>query len=358
MINIDENLLKKKRFEIGNIIKETRLSFNEKYSQEQMSEKIGLESRQAYANIENGITNIQLSHIIKFCEIFDCDVGYLFGEYKTKRSKTANIQKEIGLSESAITYLKDFYDEYKQSLKSMKTKSQSRKKAEQQYKEIEDTVKQSVDTNQNDTQTFFNNATDEMISNAIKEILSSDNIYKNKKNTDTDSKLTTAKKELDKIIQEENNARNKYLLTGMKLHTLNFILEYDKEYDLLNLIGRYLFGTPVFRNDITETAELYQEINTDITENNSVTQFLEKMPLDYLYQFDFKEGSILPILDFISTEDVQSALLVQLNNKLSDMRKEFRKENKENIDKALKRYLKNNCDLEDIEYSVNPINTL
>ena len=60
------------------------------------------------SKLENGedIT-LSLQTLIKLCSIFDCDIGYLLGEYDTKKREIADIQNMIGLSEDAICMLKE-----------------------------------------------------------------------------------------------------------------------------------------------------------------------------------------------------------------------------------------------------------
>lgn len=251
---------------LAEIIKNTRENMN-KQTQQDIADLLGLESRQAYANIENGKSAIRLYHIFKLCEIFDCDIGYLFGEYPTKRRVSADVQEVTGLSESSIEYLL---------------------KSKQSY----DSAKREYD-------------------NADK----------------SDDKLT---------------AENKFLISGIKLQTLNFILENDEKYGLLDLIGRYLFGMPIFRNDIDETAELYMATAETDCENFEITDYLQKSPINYLYQFDVNNKSTFPILDFISTDEIYASLLVQLNNKLSEIGNKFREDNQKNLKKALNKYLKEN----------------
>ena len=106
MINKNVNNNNKGDERIAQIIGKTRNSMGKEYSQEKMAELLGLETRQAYANIENGKRALQFKHIPKLCEIFDCDVGYLFGEYPTKKRDTADIQEATGLSEKSIETLK------------------------------------------------------------------------------------------------------------------------------------------------------------------------------------------------------------------------------------------------------------
>ncbi len=252
--------------QLADIIKDTRLNMK-KHTQDNMAEQLELSSRQAYANIENGESKIQLKHIIKLCEIFECDIGYLFGEYPTKRRVSSDVQEVTGLSETSIEYLLEAKKEY-----------------------------------------------------------------------------DSAKLEYDKADNNDDklSAENKFLVSGIKLQTLNFILENDETYGLLDLIGRYLFGMPIFRNDIDETAELYTDISEADFEKLEITDYLQKCPINYLYQFDVKSKTTFPILDFISTDEIYASLLVQLNNKLSEIGNKFREDNQKNFKEALNKYLKEN----------------
>ena len=251
---------------LAKIIKTTRENMK-KQTQQDVADLLGLESRQAYANIENGKSEIKPYYIFKLCEIFDCDIGYLFGEYPTKKRVSADVQEVTGLSELSIEYLLETKQAY-------------------------DSAKREYDT-------------------ADK----------------SDDKLT---------------AENKFLISGIKLQTLNFILENDEKHGLLDLIGRYLFGMPIFRNDIDETVELYTATSTTDCDNFEITDYLQKSPINYLYQFDVNNKTTLPILDFISTDEIYASLLVQLNNKLSEIGSKFREDNQKNFKKALNKYLKEN----------------
>ena len=260
MINKELNV------KIANIIKDTRI-YSTKYTQQDVADYLGLESRQAYANIENGESEIKLAYVFELCKPFNCDIGYLLGEYPTKRRVSADVQEVTGLSEISIEYL-------------LKTK-----------------------------QTY-----------------------------------DSAKLEYDKANKNDDklSAENKFLVSGIKLQALNFILENDEKYGLLDLIGRYLFGMPIFRNDIDETVELYMDTSETDCENFEITDYLQKCPINYLYQFDVKSRTTLPILDFISTDEIYASLLVQLNNKLSEIGSKFREDNQKNFQKALNKYLKEN----------------
>ena len=46
-----------------------------------------------------------MDQIITMCEFYNCDFGYLLGEYDSRKHKIADIQNQIGLSEQAIDIL-------------------------------------------------------------------------------------------------------------------------------------------------------------------------------------------------------------------------------------------------------------
>ena len=94
------NLLK-----IGKRIKETRLAAG--MSQSDLAEKLHLSvhSRQNIGNWENGESPPPFGHLLKMCEIFDCEMGYLLCEFDCKTREATNIHEVTGLSENAINVL-------------------------------------------------------------------------------------------------------------------------------------------------------------------------------------------------------------------------------------------------------------
>ena len=86
------------------VIKKTRKSMGKKYTQEYMAELLDVD-RVTYWNIENGKVNLELKHLYSLLKIFDCDVGYLIGEYPEKRRVVSDVRNETGLSEQAIENL-------------------------------------------------------------------------------------------------------------------------------------------------------------------------------------------------------------------------------------------------------------
>jgi transcriptional regulator with XRE-family HTH domain len=102
-----------KLVEIGKAIQEARNSMKDKYShgdykQFEIAHKLGIGQR-AYANIEAGQTvNVKLEHLLRLCEILECDITYLLGEHTTKRRETRDVMEITGLSERAVENLLEF----------------------------------------------------------------------------------------------------------------------------------------------------------------------------------------------------------------------------------------------------------
>lgn len=88
------------------IIKDTRKAMGREYTQDYMAKLFEYAHRQTYANIENCETELTLFTLYRLCEILECDIGYLLGEYPTKKRDTADVQKVTGLSEKSIETLK------------------------------------------------------------------------------------------------------------------------------------------------------------------------------------------------------------------------------------------------------------
>lgn len=59
---------------------------------------------------ENGTNPVELEWIPAFCDVLECDVGFLFGEYKEHTKCKANICSETGLSEKAADSLIGLYN--------------------------------------------------------------------------------------------------------------------------------------------------------------------------------------------------------------------------------------------------------
>jgi len=63
-------------------------------------------TRKTLSAIENGkYYSYNCDLLYSLCEIFNCEMGYLLGEYECKTGRNTDIKKETGLNESAIEKL-------------------------------------------------------------------------------------------------------------------------------------------------------------------------------------------------------------------------------------------------------------
>lgn len=64
-------------------------------------------SRNTLSAIENGKTNhYDADLLFAMCEIFNCEMGYLLGEYECKTGRVTDIVKETGLTPDAVNTLR------------------------------------------------------------------------------------------------------------------------------------------------------------------------------------------------------------------------------------------------------------
>lgn len=77
---------------------------NLKMTQETLAERIGV-ARQTLAKWEINEGYPDLVMLTKLCEVFDCESGYLLGEYDFKKKEAADVGKLTGLSEDAVNAL-------------------------------------------------------------------------------------------------------------------------------------------------------------------------------------------------------------------------------------------------------------
>lgn len=68
-------------------------------------------SRSSLSKWENGEGELTVWALLELCNIFNCDPGYLLGEYEEKRGIVANIRAEIGLTEDAVMSLREIAQE-------------------------------------------------------------------------------------------------------------------------------------------------------------------------------------------------------------------------------------------------------
>jgi DNA-binding Xre family transcriptional regulator len=73
---------------------------------DELADKVGT-TRQTISKLENGKSvETTLNTLLNLCSVFDCELGYLLGEYDCKTRTATDIQKETGLSEKSIDILK------------------------------------------------------------------------------------------------------------------------------------------------------------------------------------------------------------------------------------------------------------
>lgn len=74
------------------------------YSQEEVGERLHV-SRKTIGKWESGKTSPGTYDLERLCEMFNCDFGYLVGEYDEKTRQITDIEAETGLSAEAIEVL-------------------------------------------------------------------------------------------------------------------------------------------------------------------------------------------------------------------------------------------------------------
>ncbi len=97
--------MKYNRKRIGERIKAARKEVG--YSQGELAEKLGLslDSRQVVGKWEKGEKLPHFELLLKMCEVFGCELGYLLCEYDCKTRVAADVTKVTGLSEDAANRL-------------------------------------------------------------------------------------------------------------------------------------------------------------------------------------------------------------------------------------------------------------
>lgn len=90
--------------EMGAVIKQERKRLGDNL--DDLAQKIGI-TRQTLAKWESGQGNgPTVNDLLRMCELFSCDFGYLVGEYSCKRREATDIQAETGLTSEAIDTLR------------------------------------------------------------------------------------------------------------------------------------------------------------------------------------------------------------------------------------------------------------
>ena len=76
-------------------------------TQSDLANEIGV-SRQTIAKWEHGeIDQLLMGDLLKLCNLFGCELGYILGEYNCRTRISTDIQEETGLSEQAVNFLKE-----------------------------------------------------------------------------------------------------------------------------------------------------------------------------------------------------------------------------------------------------------
>ncbi len=88
---------------IGKRIANEREAMQE--TQDGLAKLLGRSNRIPISRWENGKAAPPLEDLMKLCEIFECDIGYMMGEYEEKHRDTAEAVENTGLSEEAIDVL-------------------------------------------------------------------------------------------------------------------------------------------------------------------------------------------------------------------------------------------------------------
>jgi len=102
---------------MGKRIKEERNALG--LTQSKFAEKLGKseESRQIIANWEKGKTIPAFDDMLKMCELFDCELGYLLCEFDNKTREATDVCKALGISKEAEAKLKEIkISDYRETL--------------------------------------------------------------------------------------------------------------------------------------------------------------------------------------------------------------------------------------------------
>lgn len=90
---------------IGARLKEARTAKG--YSLEQVAEACQIQQYQTVSSWEHENTVPSLEKLLLLCKLYDCDIGYIIGEYDCKTRINTDIQAETGLSETVINQLRE-----------------------------------------------------------------------------------------------------------------------------------------------------------------------------------------------------------------------------------------------------------
>jgi len=103
--------MKYNMIDVGQRIKEERLKNGYK-RQDDLCDELHI-GRNTLSAWENGKANIELGDLIKLCELFNCEVGYLLCEYDTPYRVQSDISEQTQLSTKAIENIMKSRDNHK-----------------------------------------------------------------------------------------------------------------------------------------------------------------------------------------------------------------------------------------------------
>jgi len=89
-------------FEVGNRIKYLRKENN--WSQEELAENLSIK-RQTVSSWEDGRITFRTDKLIEICNLFQCDMGFVLGEYDCKTRAATDICEHTGLFEQSVNTL-------------------------------------------------------------------------------------------------------------------------------------------------------------------------------------------------------------------------------------------------------------
>lgn len=103
--------MKYNMIDVGRRIKEERLKNGYK-RQDDLCDELHI-SRNTLSAWENGKANIELRDLMKLCELFHCEVGYLMCQYDTPYRVQSDISEQTQLSVKAIQNIMKLRDNHK-----------------------------------------------------------------------------------------------------------------------------------------------------------------------------------------------------------------------------------------------------
>jgi transcriptional regulator with XRE-family HTH domain len=78
---------------------------------EYVAEYCGVKQYQTVSKWEKGNSVPSLDNLLKLCELFNCELGYLLGEYEGKTRKTTDLHDATGLDLPAVEELQRIHDQ-------------------------------------------------------------------------------------------------------------------------------------------------------------------------------------------------------------------------------------------------------